>query len=62
MKWTQSEIELLSPILEQIRTDLGPLDDKNILILCSAGGDVALWLVKKLKREKSLVWSSTKRC
>ena len=52
MKWTQSEIELLSPILEQIRTDLGPLDDKNILILCSAGGDVALWLVKKLKRGK----------
>lgn len=52
MKWALSEIELLSPILDQIRIDLEPLDDKNILVLCSAGGEVALWLAKKLKQGK----------
>ena len=52
MKWAQSEIELLSPILEQLRTDLEPIDDKNILVLCSAGGEIALWLAKKLKHGK----------
>jgi SAM-dependent methyltransferase len=50
MKWTQNEIELLSPVLDQIQTDLQPLDNKDILVLCSAGGDVALWLARKLNQ------------
>ncbi|MFZ3070279.1 MAG: methyltransferase domain-containing protein [Anaerolineaceae bacterium] len=52
MKWTQNEIELLSSILEQIKTDLEPVEEKNILVLCSAGGEIALWLAKKLKQGK----------
>jgi len=52
MEWSQTEIEQLSPILEQIRVDLEPIEGKNILVLCSAGGDVALWLAQRLKRGK----------
>jgi SAM-dependent methyltransferase len=44
MEWTREEIEELSPILERIQKDLTPLEDKRILVLCSAAGDVALWL------------------
>ncbi len=50
MKWTQNEIEMLSPILEPIHQDLAPLDGKSILVLCSAGGDVAFWLAERLKQ------------
>jgi SAM-dependent methyltransferase len=52
MKWTQAEIELLSPVLKRIRMDLEPIDGKNILVLCSAGGDVAFWLAKQMKQGK----------
>jgi len=52
MRWTQTEIELLSPVLEQIRMDLEPIDGKNILALCSAGGDVAFWLARQMKQGK----------
>ena len=52
MKWTQAEIERLSPVLEQIRMDLEPINGKNILVLCSAGGDVAFWLARQMKRGK----------
>jgi len=52
MKWTRAEIEMLSPVLEQIRMDLEPIDGKNILVLCSAGGDVAFWLAKQMKQGK----------
>ena len=36
MNWTPGEIELLPPILHQVETDLGPLEGKSILVLCSA--------------------------
>lgn len=49
MKWNQAEIQELSPILEQVQADLEPLEGKHILVLCSASGDVALWLAKKVK-------------
>lgn len=50
MRWAENEIEMLSPILEQVRRDLEPLDDRNILVLCSASGDIAFWLARGLKR------------
>jgi predicted O-methyltransferase YrrM len=50
MKWTQKEVELLSPILEQIRIDLEQIKPKSILVLCSASGDVVLWLARRLKQ------------
>lgn len=52
MKWNQSEIEVLSLILERIYTDLAPLEGKSILVLCSAGGEVALWLGERMKTGK----------
>jgi len=52
MKWSQSEIEMLSPILDRIRKDLELSENKKILVLCSAGGEVVLWLANKLKLEK----------
>ncbi len=52
MKWAENEIEMLSPILEQIRRDLELLGGQNILVLCSAGGEGALWLAKTLKLGK----------
>jgi len=36
MKWSRSEIDHLSPILEQVSTDLAPVDGKKILVLCTA--------------------------
>ncbi len=52
MKWTDSEIAMLAPVLERFERDLTPLDGKNILVLCSAGGDVAFWLAKRMKQGK----------
>lgn len=48
MKWSPSEIKELSPILDQIRSDLEPLNGKNILVLCSAAGEVPFWLAKRM--------------
>lgn len=50
MIWSPAEIEMLSPILEQVQADLEPLEGKSILVLCSAAGDIALWLGERLKR------------
>ncbi|MGQ9700356.1 MAG: hypothetical protein ACUVQS_04775 [Candidatus Bipolaricaulaceae bacterium] len=47
MPWSPQELGKLSPLLEQIHKDLSPLQSKTILLLCSAGGDVALWLGKR---------------
>jgi SAM-dependent methyltransferase len=44
MKWNRSEIDHLLPILEQVSSDLAPLEGKKILVLCSATGEVAFWL------------------
>jgi SAM-dependent methyltransferase len=52
MKWTENEIALLAPVLERFEMDLMPLDGKNILVLCSAGGDVAFWLARRMKQGK----------
>ena len=39
---------MLSPILEMIQADLEPLDGKDILVLCSAGGEVPFWLAERM--------------
>lgn len=49
MKWSRSEIDNLSSILEQIAFDLGPVDGKKILVLCSASGEVALRLAEMME-------------
>jgi SAM-dependent methyltransferase len=48
MQWSLSEIEELSPILDRIKTELEPLDGKNIVVLCSAAGEVPFWLAKSM--------------
>src|SRR3990172_5830145 len=48
MQWSQSEIEELSTILERIQADLEPLNGKSILVLCSAAGEIPLWLAQRM--------------
>lgn len=50
MKWSHVEIGELSPILKQVQSDMEPLERKSILVLCSAGGDVAFLLGERMKR------------
>jgi ubiquinone/menaquinone biosynthesis C-methylase UbiE len=50
MNWSRSEIERLLPILEQISSDLRPVDGKKILVLCSATGEVAFWLGEMMEQ------------
>jgi SAM-dependent methyltransferase len=49
MKWNRSEIDRLSPILEQLSSDLSPVDGKRILVLCSAAGEVAFRLAEMME-------------
>ena len=49
MRWSRNEIEYLSPILERVAADLGPVDGKSILVLCSASGEVALRLAEMME-------------
>jgi SAM-dependent methyltransferase len=49
MKWNRYEIDRLSPILEQVAADLTPVDGKRILVLCSAGGEVAIRLAEMME-------------
>jgi SAM-dependent methyltransferase len=52
MKWSRSEIDHLVPILEQISSDLAPVDGKEILVLSSASGEVAFWLAEMMEQGK----------
>jgi ubiquinone/menaquinone biosynthesis C-methylase UbiE len=52
MKWSRRDIEQLLPILEQVSTDLAPIEGKSILVLCSATGEVAFWLGEMLELGK----------
>jgi cyclopropane fatty-acyl-phospholipid synthase-like methyltransferase len=49
MKWNRSEIDRLSPILEQISADLAPVDGKRILILGSAAGEMVFRLAEMME-------------
>jgi ubiquinone/menaquinone biosynthesis C-methylase UbiE len=44
MKWSRTEINHLLPILEQVSSDMAPVEGKEILVLCSGTGEVAFWL------------------
>jgi ubiquinone/menaquinone biosynthesis C-methylase UbiE len=50
MKWNRNEINRLLSILEQVSFDLAPVDGKNILVLCSATGEVAFWLGEMMEQ------------
>jgi SAM-dependent methyltransferase len=50
MKWSRNEINHLLPILEQVSSDLAPVDGKEILVLCSATGEVAFWLGEMMEQ------------
>jgi SAM-dependent methyltransferase len=52
MKWSRSEIDHLLPILEQVSSDLAPVDGKQILVLCSGTGEVAFWLGEMMEQGK----------
>jgi arsenite methyltransferase len=52
MKWNRSEIDRLSPILEQLSIDLVPVDGKRILVLCSAAGEVVFRLAEMMETGK----------
>jgi arsenite methyltransferase len=49
MKWGRSEIDRLSPILEQLSTDLAPVEGKRILVLCSGIGEVVFRLAEMME-------------
>ena len=52
MKWNRSEIDRLSTILEQMSSDLVPVDGKRILVLCSAAGEMAFRLAEMMESGK----------
>ncbi len=52
MKWSPREVELLAPILERIYGELEPLQGKDLLVLCSAGGEVAFQLAGRMEEGK----------
>ena len=52
MKWSRSELDYLLPTLEQLSSDLAPVDGKQILVLCSATGEVAFWLGEMMEKGK----------
>lgn len=52
MKWNRTEIDRLSPILEQVSSDLSPVDGKSILVLCSAAGEVVFRLAEMMETGK----------
>ncbi len=47
--WNPKEQEILAPVLERIGETIDPLEGKRVLVLCSAVGDVAFWLAKRMK-------------
>jgi len=49
MKWSVAEIERLNPVLEEVRAGLEPMCGREILVLCSAGGEMAFWLAEGMK-------------
>ena len=48
MKWTPQEVRRLGPILEAVETSLGPVEAGEVLVLCSAGGEVAVRLAWRM--------------
>ncbi len=50
MKWGRTDIDRLLPILEQISSDLAPVDGKSILVLCSAEGQLTFWLGEMMEQ------------
>ncbi len=45
MAWDGPEVKALGGVLDRVVAALGPLEGKHVLVLCSAGGDVAFRLI-----------------
>lgn len=54
MKWTAQEVERLAPILERIESDLGSFDGKDVLVPCSAAGELAVRFARRKTRGRVL--------
>lgn len=52
MRWTKSDLERLAPILQQIENDLTPLAGRQVLVLCSAAGELVFRLAQKVGNGK----------
>ena len=50
MKWSVEEIKRLAPLLDEVEAELEPLEGKHLLVLCSAGGEMAFRLAAKMRR------------
>ena len=46
--WSEPEVRALAPVLGRLQVALGPLEGKQVLVLCSAGGDVVLDLAQRV--------------
>jgi cyclopropane fatty-acyl-phospholipid synthase-like methyltransferase len=53
--WDEEDLTNLEPILERIESDLYPLKEKDILVLCSGRGELTLRLAKKVGEEGMVV-------
>lgn len=53
--WDAEDLTNLEPILERIESDLYPLKEKDILVLCSGRGELTLRLAKKVGEEGMVV-------
>ncbi len=47
-RWSRSEVELLEPVLEAMEVALGPLAGRDVVVLCSAHGDLAVRLAARV--------------
>ncbi len=45
--WTTAEQRTLAPNIDALLADLEPLAGKHVLVLCSAGGEVAFRAVRR---------------
>lgn len=48
-KWNEEELTELEGILRRLEAELEPLPGKEVLVLCSGGGEIALWLGKRME-------------
>lgn len=52
-QWTALETAVLAPVLERLADDIGA-DARDIVVTCSAAGDVAFWLAERFPTSRVL--------
>ncbi|MFB6290615.1 MAG: class I SAM-dependent methyltransferase [Candidatus Bipolaricaulia bacterium] len=53
--WDEKDLKNLEPVLERIEGDLYPLEEKDLLVLCSGRGELTLRLAEKVGEEGMVV-------